>query len=289
MKARHQIDLWLFVPVFVLIIISLTTLLSINFNLFKTQLISLVIALIAYFFFSRTNINFLKQLKLPIYIISIIFLLVILFIGIESHGAIRWIDIFGIRFQFSEILKPFLSLAFAASISDNDNYSPKLFLKVILFVLPVVILIFLQPDLGSAMLYGAVTLFALIVAGFPFLWFGLLLLPAIFGSPLLWIILHPYQRARIMTFLHSDKDPLGASYNGIQAVIAVGSGTFLGKGMSEGTQSVLRFLPERHTDFIFATISEGLGFLGSALVILAFLFLSYRVYVIFRVKSGFVQ
>ncbi len=285
MKAKSQIDLWLLLPVAILLIVSLIILLSLNFDFFKNQAVSLIVGLLAYAIVSRINIDFLKGLSIPIYVISIVLLLIILVIGIETRGAVRWVDIFGIRLQFSEILKPFLALAFASSISNIERMTKLAFLKLVLLTVPVFILIFLQPDLGSALLYVGIAFFALIVSGFPFRWFAFLFMPLVILSPFFWYIMHDYQRQRILTFLGSNSDPLGASYNGIQAIIAIGSGGFMGKGISEGTQSVLRFLPERHTDFIFATIAEGLGFLGAGLIIIAFTFLLFRIYVLFK-ESG---
>ncbi|HUQ84990.1 MAG TPA: FtsW/RodA/SpoVE family cell cycle protein [Candidatus Limnocylindrales bacterium] len=282
MKSKLHIDFWLLVPVAVLITISLATLLSVNFGYFRTQSFSLVIGILSYLFFSQTNIDFIKQFKIPIYIMSLILFGIVLFIGIETRGASRWIDIFGVRLQFSEILKPFLALSFASLIEDLQEINFTSFIKIIILMIPIVVLIALQPDLGSGLLYIGAGMFALIVIGFPFLWFGLLSLPIILVSPLIWTILHGYQKQRILTFINANPDPLGTSYNSIQAIIAVGSGGFLGKGISEGTQSVLKFLPERHTDFIFATIAEGLGFVGSSIVIIAFLLLVYRIYILFR-------
>lgn len=282
MKPKVQLDLWLITPVIALLLISLTTLFSLNVAFFKNQLVSLLFGLVVFFVFSKINIEFLKALKLPIYIFSIIFLLITFVIGVETRGAVRWIDIFGIRIQFSEVLKPFLSLALAARLSEEESPNVKSFLVNIALLLPIVILIFFQPDLGTALLYGAVGFFALSVFGFPLLWFLLLTLPAIIASPFLWVSLHDYQKQRILTFLNSSHDPLGTSYNGIQSVIAVGSGSFFGKGISEGTQSVLKFLPERHTDFIFATIAEGIGFVGTSFIIIAFIFLLWRIYILFN-------
>jgi rod shape determining protein RodA len=285
MKAKVQIDFWLIIPVIVLLSISLTTLFSINIIFFKSQILALVIGIIAYMIFSRINIEFLKTLKIPIYILSLVFLLITFVIGVETRGAVRWIDIFGIRFQFSEILKPFLALAFATHLSEENNPDPKSFLLDVILLVPVVLLIFFQPDLGSALLYAAVGFFALFVFGFPLTWFLVLVLPVIVASPVFWLSLHEYQKQRILTFIHNNHDPLGASYNGIQSVIAVGSGSLFGKGISEGTQSLLRFLPERHTDFIFATIAEGLGFMGTTIIIIAFIILVLRMYTLFR-RSG---
>ncbi len=286
MKSKLHADLRLLVPVAILITISLATLLSINVALFRSQLISLVVGIAAFFLFSKTNMEFIKQLKLPIYVVSIILFTIVLFIGIEARGASRWLEIFGVRLQFSEILKPFLALSLAGLIEDERNINFRSFLKIIVFIIPIVLLIAIQPDLGSGLLYAGAGAFALLVMGFPVLWFGIVLLPFVLASPLIWGILHGYQRQRILTFLNTNSDPLGSSYNGIQAIIAVGSGGFMGKGISEGTQSVLKFLPERHTDFIFATIAEGFGFVGSSILILAFLLIAHRIYVLFRECDG---
>ena len=282
MKNRIRIDFWLLAPVIILVIISLTVLLSMNPTFFWSQLVSFVVAGTAFFLFSQANLDFLKQIRVPIYVTSIVLLSIVLVIGIESRGAMRWVDIFGIRLQFSEILKPFLSLAFASLLADHTSPNKKTFFTAIAFLLSIVVLIALQPDLGSALIYAGVGLLALLVAGFPLWWFALAFLPFVALSPVLWEILHDYQRQRIMTFLSPKADPLGASYNGIQAIIAVGSGAFFGKGFAEGTQSGLKFLPERHTDFIFASLAEGLGFFGAIIVIMAFLLLLYRIYRIYQ-------
>lgn len=282
MKSYFKLDWWLLAPVFILIIISLTTLLSVNIVYFKSQIISLVVALIAFIFFSRVNLEIFKQFKKPIYFISLILLAIIFFIGIESRGAIRWIEIFGGRIQFSELLKPFLAVCFAAFLAESGYSKSKSFFLSLLFMIPIVLLIVLQPDLGSGLIYVFVGLFVLLVTGYPLYLFGLAFLPVLIGAPFIWTMLHDYQRQRILTFIHPASDPLGTSYNSIQAIIAVGSGTFWGRGWFQGTQSSLKFLPERHTDFIFATLSEGIGFIGAAVVVLAFIFLCYRVYIIFK-------
>jgi rod shape determining protein RodA len=282
MRSQFKIDIWLLVPVAVLVTVSLITLLSVNSDFFKSQLLSLVIAVIAFLFFSQINTDSIKQLKLPIYIVSLILLGIVLFLGIESRGAVRWIDIFGVRFQFSEILKPFLAFAFASFVAEKRYRTMKSFFIILIFLSPVIFLIYLQPDLGNALIFLGVALFALIVAGFPFRWFVISALPVIVLSPFIWTMLHEYQRQRVLTFFHKTSDPLGTSYNSIQAIIAVGAGTFFGKGLSQGTQSGLRFLPERHTDFIFATIAEELGFVGAIIIIVASIALCYRIYVIFK-------
>ena len=275
-------DLGLLIPVGVLVMLSLAALFSLNTDFFKSQLIFLVIGVFVFFFFSQVNYKIIQLYTGPIYIVSLVLLFIVLFLGIESRGSIRSIELLGFRIQFSEILKPFLAISLASFLANTKNYSFRSLLTVILYLIPVAVLIFLEPDLGDALIYVAVTLLTLIFFGFPLKYFigGLLSVAAVF--PIFWKFLHNYQRQRILTFIEPGKDPLGTSYNAIQSIIAVGSGMLIGKGFGEGTQSGLRFLPERHTDFIFATISEQVGFIGTVVILAAFVFILYRIFVIFQ-------
>lgn len=277
-----QIDWSLLIPVIILVVFGLVTLLSVNPLFFRNQLVFLLISLLLFFFISQMNYKTLQAFAIPLYIFSVLLLLIVLFIGFESRGAIRWVTVFGISIQFSEILKPVLALSFAGFLTNTETRSFKLFLKIIIFLVPIVIAIALQPDLGNALIYIGVALMTLMVFGFPISWFVYCTIPFIVISPFLWTLLHDYQKQRLLTFIHPTNDPLGTSYNVIQAVIAVGSGMFLGKGLGESTQSGLRFLPERHTDFIFATLSEGLGFIGSFMVLLLFVILFYKIFLIYQ-------
>lgn len=282
MRSRFPIDWWLLAPALILVTISLTTLFSVNISYFKSQLISFCVAFAAFLFFARVNLDFLRQLTVPIYVGSLILLAIVFLIGFESRGATRWVEIFGTSVQFSEVIKPFLAVAFASFLASTRYSKPKTFIVSLLLLAPVFILIALQPDLGSGLIFAFAALFVLLIHGYPLYLFALAALPFILASPVIWTILHEYQRQRILTLLHPSIDPLGTSYNSIQAIIAVGSGTFFGKGWFQGTQSSLQFLPERHTDFIFATLAEGIGFIGSVALVLTFAFLCYRVYLIFR-------
>lgn len=287
-KKIPRIDWWLLLPVTILISVSLVTLFSLNPLFFQSQVISVLTAFIAFLFFSQININFLRQMRVPIYIFSLVLLLITFVIGFESRGATRWVQLFGVSLQFSEILKPLLAIAFASFLAEQEQMSLKIFLKIFLLFTPIFLLVFAQPDLGSALLYLFVLLTTLYVYGYPKKWFVMVSLPFIVSAPLVWQILHDYQRQRILTFLNPQADPLGVSYNSIQALIAVGSGAFMGNGLSEGTQSGLRFLPERQTDFIFATIAEGLGFVGSLIIIFAIMVLCYQIYkVLLRTNDSF--
>ncbi|MDP3955043.1 MAG: FtsW/RodA/SpoVE family cell cycle protein [bacterium] len=276
-----DLDIGLLLPVGILIILSLTTLFSINFSLFKSQVIFLLIGIIFFIFFANSDYKILQLYSIPIYLVSLGILFFVLILGIESRGAVRWVDIFGLRIQFSEILKPFLLVSISSYLAGSKGFSLKEFTKIIMFILPIVFLILKQPDLGSALIYLLVAIFILLTAGFPFtrfLLFGFLTGAAV---PLFWRFLHEYQRQRIFTFLNPTSDPLGTSYNAIQSIIAVGSGMLFGRGLWGGTQSTLKFLPERHTDFIFATLSEQFGFLVSFGILVCFFLLLLRIYSIF--------
>lgn len=277
-RKMWHIDWVLIVPVIVLVMLSLATLFSINVIFFRSQLIFLALSVFAYLLFSQINYKIIQVYSLPIYIASIVLLTIVLFLGIESRGSVRWIELFGFRIQFSEFLKPFLAISLSSFLASRKNYSFKNLVSLVLFSLPLALLIFLQPDLGNALIYISVVVLSLFFFGFPLRFFvlGFLLLSSLI--PFFWYFLHGYQKQRILTFLNPAKDPLGSSYNAIQSIIAVGSGMILGRGLGQGTQSGLYFLPERHTDFIFATISEEFGFIGSIVVLLAFAFVFYKIF-----------
>lgn len=278
---NSKFDWTIILPVLALVTISLATLFSINKSYFFSQLLYTSISIVAFFLFSHAQHKVLQLYAIPIYIMSILILLVVLFIGFESRGAVRWIDFFGFRIQFSEILKPFLLISFSWLLSYDNASSFRLFLKVLILLFPIALLIFFQPDLGSALIYTSVVVATLFIFGFPKRWFlgGIFMLS--FILPALWPFLHDYQKQRVITFFRPEVDPLGTSYNVIQSLIAVGSGSLLGKGFGQGTQSVLQFLPERHTDFIFATLVESFGLVGGVCVILCFTFLLYRIIVLY--------
>lgn len=278
----RSIDLFMLLPVAVLVTFSLVTLYTLDFSIFKSQLIFLVIGIGFLLFFSQFNIAVLKYYSLPIYIISIFLLAFVLLLGAETRGSTRWLNFLGVGIQFSELLKPFLAICMSTYLTNLKNYSFRSFITGIILLGPIVLLIFLQPDLGNALIYLGVVMAALILYGFPIKWFIGGFLMWLVSLPFFWLTLHDYQRQRILTFINPSRDPLGKSYNAIQAVIAVGSGMFLGRGLGQGTQVGLRFLPESHTDFIFATISEELGLIGSVVIIICFAVIFYRIYLIIQ-------
>lgn len=205
-------------------------------------------------------------LSYPIYVLALLLLVAVPVIGHESLGAKRWITAGPLSVQPSEIMKIGLVLALARfyhGVSAKDaRLSWKLLIPAVLIAAPT-LLVAKQPDLGTAILISATGLAIMIMAGLTWRLLVLGGLAAIVGAPaFVMFVMKDYQRDRILTFLHPEDDPSGSGYHILQAKIALGSGGFLGKGFGLGTQSQLNYLPEKQTDFIFATFAEEFGFLG---------------------------
>lgn len=224
------------------------------------------------------NLSAIKSSRVLIYAISLLSLIFILVVASHVRGSKRWIDFFSFRLQFSELMKPFLIVAFASVLTPwAGNVTLKRLGISLLFFIPIAFLIFKQPDLGNVIIYTTTFLFLLISAGLSLSYVVYGGIAFIVLSPVIWFSLHDYQRNRILTFLDPTYDPLGMGYNVIQSTIAVGSGMWTGRGLGRGVQSQLQFLPEHHTDFIFATYSEEFGFIGSIVLLLLYFFLLYRI------------
>src|SRR3989344_2517340 len=170
-RTLFDIDWGLMTPVIVLIILSLTTLFSVDLDLFKSQLFFFVLGIFAFLFFSQTNYKIAKLYSIPIYILSIILLIVVSIVGTETRGSVRWLEFFGFRVQFSEILKPFLAISLSSYLSSRNNYSFKTMFLAICFLMPIFFLVFLQPDLGNALTYLMVTVLTFVIFGFPLRFF----------------------------------------------------------------------------------------------------------------------
>lgn len=274
----HRIDLILLIPALGLALISLATLYSMDIVLFRQQLVVLIISLFVYLIFLNIDYRIFSNFSKQIYIGIILSLGMVFLIGVEAKGSVRWIDIFGVRIQFSEVLKPFFIIVLARFLSRDDNHSIGKFCMSLLLLFPIFFLVLRQPDLGNAIIYFLTVLFIMLSYGFPFRYFLGLVSLIIIPMPFFLTLLKDYQRMRLFSFFNSTSDPFGSSYNAIQSLISVGSGGFFGKGFGQATQSILRFLPERHTDFIFATISESLGFVGGIVIISLFIVLLVRIY-----------
>ena len=213
-----------------------------------------------------------------LYIITVILLVAVDAFGHISKGAQRWLDLGFVRFQPSEIAKIAVPLMVARFI-NRDVCPPTLKntgIALILIFLPT-LLVAAQPDLGTSILIAASGLFVLFLSGMSWKLIGVAVLLVAAFIPILWFFLmHDYQRDRVMMLLDPETDPLGAGYHIIQSKIAIGSGGLRGKGWLQGTQSQLEFLPERHTDFIFAVLAEELGLVGVLLLLALYLLLIMR-------------
>jgi len=195
--------------------------------------------------------------------ISFLLLVAVPLIGSSGHGAQRWIDLQVVRFQPSELLKLTVPMAVAWYLYDrNLPMGFRDFIAVVLIVAAPTALIVMQPDLGTAILVAVSGFFGMFLAGLR--WRIIFAVPLILAvaAPVAWMGLRPYQKERILTFLSPESDPLGRGWNIIQSKIAIGSGGLYGKGLFNGTQSHLEFLPERNTDFILAVIGEEFGLYG---------------------------
>lgn len=217
-----------------------------------------------------------------IYYTSIILLILVHITGYVSKGSQRWLDLGIMRFQPSEIVK-FTVLFMVTYHLNKKQYPPStkdIVIALLLTIFPA-IFILLQPDLGTAILTISSGLFVLFLSGISWKLIIFLLLKVLLCIPIFWFFyMHEYQKSRISIFWNPESDPLGSGYHIIQSKIAIGSGGLTGKGWLHGTQSQLEFLPERHTDFIFAVIGEELGFIGISILLLLYIGIIFRGFVI---------
>jgi rod shape determining protein RodA len=219
-------------------------------------------------------------LAYPAYVASLLLLVAVELAGRVGLGAQRWIELGPLQLQPSELMKITLILALARylhGLGPGEVSRPfKLLLPLMMIAAPVV-LVLLQPNLGTAMLLALCGALLLFLAGLSWYWIGPSLASVAVAIPLAWeFLLHDYQKQRILTFLNPGTDALGAGWNITQAKIALGSGGVVGKGLLLGTQSRLNFLPEKETDFIFTMIGEEFGFLGSIALLILFAMVIYH-------------
>ena len=220
----------------------------------------------------------LKRIALPLYGFTVLLLLGVMFFGHASLGAQRWIQIGPVTFQPSEFSKAFMIVCLAAFLDERSEYLEQWrdYLPACLFMLVPFVLVLRQPDLGTALVFAAIAFSMFWVCGFKVRWIAVLTGMFACAAPVLWQFLHEYQRNRIRVFLDPELDPYGAGYHVIQSKIAIGSGMLWGKGWMQGTQSQLDFLPENHTDFIFAVAGEEFGFVGAIIILLLYMILIWR-------------
>ena len=229
---------------------------------------------------SFLNIRFWFSIGYLTYIIVIIMLFWTINFGITASGSQRWINLYFINIQPSELMKIFIILCLAKFFHrrrlENVNSFYSIITSLIIIFVPMSLVI-IQPDLGTSLLISISGIMVLWFAGLNHKYFFYTLLISVLSLPFIISFLKPYQKVRVLTFLNPDRDPLGAGYQIIQSKIAVGSGGFFGKGFLKGTQSYLEFLPEKHTDFIFTLFSEEFGFIGSVFLLLIYALIIYRI------------
>ncbi len=274
-----HLDGWLLVGIGGVLLISLLALYSAEGQQLPElldQVVRMLIAFGALLFMAQISPSWLRRGSPLVYALGIVLLILVMATGDIGKGAQRWLDL-GVRFQPSEIMKLGVPLTLCWLLHDRP-LPPSfgiLLLVVLILVLPAG-MIAIQPDLGTAILIvlsGAVVIF---LAGLG--WKYIAAIGALTGAamPALWLVMHDYQRKRVLTLLDPESDPLGAGYHIIQSKIAIGSGGIFGKGWLNGTQGQLEFLPERHTDFIFAIIGEEFGLLGALALLLLYLLIVGR-------------
>jgi len=252
-----------------------------NWSRVLAQVVNILVAFTCLWLVANIPLHYLMRTALPMYIFGMALLVSVALFGEVSHGARRWLNIGVATIQPSELMKIAVPLMMAWYFEKHEatltlkNY----FVAALLLLLPVA-LIARQPDLGTAVLISASGFYVLFLAGLSWRVMGVLFVAALGSAPVLWSMLHDYQRHRIMMLLDPTQDALGKGYHTIQGMIAVGSGGVLGKGYLNGTQTHLDFLPERTTDFIFAVYSEEFGLLGNLILLGIYLFIIGRGFII---------
>ena len=237
-------------------------------------IVNIIIAII----FMNFDYRGLKSYGKFLYVINIIMLLAVMFFGHAALGAQRWIQIGPVSLQPSEFSKLIMIICMASVLEEKvgELNSLRDLLPIAVYVGIPFILVLKQPDLGTSLVFMAIFFGMIIICGIPWrILFGLMV-AGIACMPIIWQFLKDYQKMRIMVFLDPNVDPLGSGYHIIQSKIAIGSGMLFGKGLFEGTQSQLNFLPENHTDFIFAVVGEELGFVGAVILLLLYLIVLWR-------------
>src|SRR5574340_1013915 len=245
------------------------------------QMLNIIVAFTCMWLIANLPLHYLMRTAVPIYVLGMVLLIGVALFGEISHGARRWLNLGVTTIQPSELMKVGVPLMMAWYFEKNEatltlkNY----FVAALLLFLPVA-LIARQPDLGTAILISASGFYVLFLAGLSWRVIGTLFVAALASAPVLWSMLHDYQRHRILMLFDPTQDALGKGYHTIQGVIAVGSGGILGKGYMEGTQTHLDFLPERTTDFVFAVYSEEFGLIGNLILLSLYFFVVMRGFII---------
>ncbi|MDA9956208.1 rod shape-determining protein RodA [Candidatus Pelagibacter sp.] len=256
----------------------------------KSHITKFLIFFTMMIFMSFFNIKFWHYFAYLFYIIILFFLVWASLYGIKASGSQRWINLYFINLQPSELMKIAIILCLAKYYHriqfDKVNNFQVMFIALVILILPIMLVI-TQPDLGTSILIALSGLVVIWLAGINMKYFIYSFIAMLITMPFAIAFLKPYQKLRILTFLNPDRDPLGAGYQIIQSKIAVGSGGLSGKGFLKGTQSYLEFLPEKHTDFIFTLFAEEHGFLGSLGLLSIYIIIIYRILKIGTVSRSY--
>lgn len=252
-----------------------------SFAKVNAQIINIMVMLLVMLLAANTQPQHIERIALPAYLFGMLLLLAVAVAGDISHGARRWLNLGVTKIQPSELMKLAVPIMLSWYFSKREsNLRAGDYLVAGVLLLSPVLLIAKQPDLGTAVLVFASGFFVIFLAGLS--WKFMLGSAAAFGAalPVLWSMLHDYQRRRIEILIDPTQDPLGSGYHIIQATIAIGSGGSTGKGWLNGTQAQLDFLPERTTDFIFAVFAEEFGLVGNCMLLLMFSIIIGRAFII---------
>jgi len=292
--AVFHIDLPLLVGLLLLCGFGLIVLYSAsgeNIDQVERQAVRIFVALAVMLTIAQVTPSTLRRWSPWLYMSGLLMLIAVLIFGDVGKGAQRWLDLGFISFQPSEMVKlavPLMVTWYLAEKRLPPSWQ-RLSVAAAMIIVPV-LLIAKQPDLGTALLVASAGIFVLFLAGISWRLIGGLILAGGAAAPVVWYLMRDYQRQRVLTFLDPEKDPLGAGYHIIQSKIAIGSGGMYGKGWLNGTQSQLDFLPERHTDFIFAVLSEEFGLTGVVILLALYLFVIARgLYIATRAQDTFTR
>ena len=272
-----SVDYVLVLSILILGIVSMFAMYSTDGGEFKyhteSHIVRFSIFFTMFFILSFIQIRFWHSTSYLMYFIFLILLIAVKYFGLTSSGSQRWLNFYFMNLQPSELMKIglilFLAKYYHRVSIENVNRVKFLFIPIFVLIFPV-LLVVLQPDLGTALLIAAGGIVVAWLAGVRAKFFAYATLIFISLLPIAISFLKPYQKARILIFLNPEKDPLGAGYQIIQSKIAIGSGGLFGKGFLNGSQGYLDYLPEKHTDFIFTLFSEEFGFSGSIFILLLY-------------------
>jgi len=282
-----SIDYILVISILILGIISMFAMYSTDGGQFKyhtnSHILRFFVFFVLFFLVSLIQIRFWHDQSYLIYIIFFLLLVGVKYFGLTSSGSKRWLDLYFMNLQPSELMKVGLILFLAKyyhRVSIENMNSLKYLLAPIIALIGPLLLVATQPDLGTSILIAAGGIIVAWLAGVRVKFFAYSSIAFVALLPIAISFLKPYQKSRILTFLNPERDPLGAGYQIIQSKIAIGSGGLFGKGFLNGSQSYLDYLPEKHTDFIFTLFSEEFGFFGSLFILLLYALIVSRIIMI---------